>query len=161
MDPRRQAGEEIVRRLRAAGHVALFAGGCVRDHLLGRTPKDWDIATSAPPETVRELFPKTVPVGLKFGVILVLHGGAPFEVTTFRAEEGYSDGRHPDRVRYTDRPEEDALRRDFTVNGLYLDPETGDVLDWVGGRQDLEDGRIRAIGDPEARFAEDYLRMPC
>ena len=159
MDPKRHAGEEIVRRLRAAGHVALFAGGCVRDHLLGRTPQDWDIATSARPETVRDLFPKTVPVGMKFGVVLVVHGGIPFEVTTFRAEEGYSDGRHPDRVRFTDRPEEDALRRDFTVNGLYLDPETGEILDWVGGKRDLEAGRIRAIGDPEARFAEDYLRM--
>ena len=151
--------EGIVLRLRNAGHVALFAGGCVRDHILGVAPKDWDIATNARPDRIRSLFRRTLPVGAQFGVIIVLERGTPFEITTFRTETGYADGRHPDEVRYTDDPEQDARRRDFTVNGLYLDPARGEVLDWVGGRSDLEARVLRAIGDPEARFREDYLRM--
>ncbi|MHC5039850.1 MAG: CCA tRNA nucleotidyltransferase, partial [Planctomycetota bacterium] len=159
MDPKRKAAEAIVQILKTSGHVSMFAGGCVRDHLRGEIPKDWDIVTAARPEVIQQLFPKTVPVGMKFGVVLVLHEGFQFEVTTFRSEEGYSDGRHPDRVRYTDLPEEDARRRDFTINGLYLDPETGEVFDWVGGRADLAAGILRTIGNPEDRFSEDYLRM--
>jgi poly(A) polymerase len=156
---KRAAAESIVRSLRKAGHAAFFAGGCVRDHLLGAPPKDWDIATSAPPDRIQSLFRRTQPVGAQFGVVLVLEGGAAFEVTTFRSEAGYADGRHPDAVAFAGGPEEDARRRDFTVNGLYLDPETGEVLDWVGGRADLEARVLRAIGDPDARFREDWLRM--
>ncbi len=159
MDEKRQAASEVARTLAGAGYRALFAGGCVRDLLLEKTPKDWDIATSAPAEAVRSLFPKTVPVGVKFGVVLVVHRGFPFEVTTFRSEAGYSDGRHPDRVKPADRPEEDARRRDFTINGLFLDPADDTVLDFVGGREDLGRRLVRAIGDPRERFAEDHLRM--
>jgi poly(A) polymerase len=130
----------VVTRLRAAGYRAYFAGGCVRDRLLGR------------------LFERTVPVGVQFGVVLVLIDGQPIEVATFRADAAYEDGRHPVSVRFT-TPEEDARRRDFTINGMFLDPESGDVIDYVGGRADLDARLIRAIGDPDARFHEDRLRM--
>ena len=148
----------ITRSLRNAGHRALFAGGCVRDHLLGQTPLDFDIATSARPEEVQALFDETVPVGAKFGVILVIVDGRPFEVATFREDLGIRDGRHPAAVRYAD-PESDARRRDFTINGMFQDPETGAIIDFVGGRRDLEARVVRAIGDPAKRFAEDRLRI--
>ena len=148
----------IVRRLREAGHVAYFAGGCVRDLLLGRDPKDYDVATDAPPDRVRELFSNTQAVGAAFGVVLVRHRRSQVEVATFRAEGAYEDGRHPSAVRFT-TAEEDARRRDFTINGLFLDPVSDDVIDYVGGRDDLQRGVIRAIGQPAERFGEDSLRL--
>ncbi|MCG3175623.1 MAG: CCA-adding enzyme [Candidatus Omnitrophica bacterium] len=157
MNKRTQA-LSIVRRLRAAGHEAYFVGGCVRDLLRGERPKDYDIATDAVPSRVAELFERTVGVGEQFGVMLVLVDGVPYEVATFRADVGYKDGRHPDSVRFTDA-REDALRRDFTVNGLFYDPVSRKVLDWVGGRKDLDRRLIRAIGQPARRFEEDKLRM--
>ena len=168
---RQQAATQIVDRLRAAGHAAYFAGGCVRDLLLGREPSDFDVATSAMPQQVLTMFPRTFAVGAQFGVVLVVHAYEQAEilteVATFRNDEGYSDGRRPDAVRYTDSAEQDVLRRDFTINGMLLDPQrlnaSGDVgdavLDFVGGREDLQKGIIRAIGDPSRRFAEDKLRM--
>jgi poly(A) polymerase len=158
MSERRALATRIVQRLRDAGHEAYFAGGCVRDQLLGREPLDFDIATGAPPETVRALFPRTVPVGVQFGVILVLEHGASFEVATFRSDDAYVDGRRPSRVHFGSA-REDALRRDFTINALLMDPLDGEVVDFVGGRADLEAGVIRAIGDARARIAEDRLRM--
>jgi len=158
MAERRALATGIVRRLRAAGHEAYFAGGCVRDQLLGREPLDYDVATSAPPETVQALFPRTVAVGAQFGVILVLERGVPFEVATFRADDAYVDGRRPTSVRFT-TAEEDARRRDFTINALLLDPIAGQVVDFVDGQADLRGGLIRAIGDARARIAEDRLRM--
>jgi poly(A) polymerase len=155
---RRSLATTIVRRLRDAGHEAYFAGGSVRDQLLGREPLDFDVATSAPPETVRALFPRTVPVGAQFGVILVVEDGIPFEVATFRSDDAYVDGRRPSRVHYGSA-REDALRRDFTINALFLDPVTGEVIDFVGGQSDLQAGVIRAIGDAGARIAEDRLRL--
>lgn len=149
---------EIASALQKAGYTAFFAGGCVRDFLRGEGPKDYDIATTAPPEKVETLFPKTIPVGKQFGVILVVHQERSFEVATFRTEGAYQDGRRPDRVSFTG-PEEDARRRDFTVNGLFFDPFERKVLDYVGGRQDIEKRLIRAIGDPRARFEEDKLRL--
>jgi poly(A) polymerase len=149
---------ETVRRLRRAGHEAYLAGGSVRDMLLGRTPGDYDIATSATPDEVRALFPRTVEVGAAFGVMRVVADDGEYEVATFRTEGPYLDGRHPSSVRYA-TAREDALRRDFTINGLFYDPETGSVQDFVGGRADLEARIVRTIGDPEARFAEDHLRM--
>jgi len=148
----------IVRRLRDAGHTAYFAGGCVRDRLLGREPQDYDVATSAPPEVVRKLFARTVPVGMQFGVVLVLLGDERVEVATFRADDAYIDGRRPSAVHFG-TPEDDAQRRDFTINAMYLDPLTDEVIDFVGGRADLAAGVIRAIGDAGARIAEDRLRM--
>jgi poly(A) polymerase len=148
----------IVRRLRDAGHVAYLAGGCVRDRLLGRVPEDYDVATSAPPEVVRALFTRTVPVGMQFGVVLVLLDDAQFEVATFRADDAYVDGRRPSGVHFG-TAEQDAQRRDFTVNAMYWDPLADEVLDFVGGREDLRAGVIRAIGDAGARIAEDRLRM--
>jgi poly(A) polymerase len=148
----------VLTRLRDAGHVAYFAGGCVRDLLLGRAPKDYDVATDAPPGRVRELFGNTQAVGAAFGVILVRHRGSQIEVATFRAEGAYQDGRHPSAVRFT-TAEEDAKRRDFTINGLFLDPIENRVIDYVGGQQDLTDKRIRAIGVPAERFDEDSLRL--
>lgn len=148
----------IVRTLRANGHQAYYVGGCVRDRLRGRQPKDYDIATDARPERVARLFDRTVGVGEQFGVMIVLSEGVPFEVATFRADAEYKDGRHPESVRFTDA-REDALRRDFTVNGLFYDPVSRRVLDWVGGRRDIGARRIRAIGDPICRFDEDKLRM--
>ncbi len=155
-------GLETARRLalvlRRAGHQAYLAGGCVRDLLLRRPPADFDIATSATPEEIQALFPRTIPVGAAFGVVRVAADGGEYEVATFRAEGPYLDGRHPSSVRYA-TARDDVFRRDFTVNGLLYDPETAEVIDWVGGRADLEAGVIRTIGDPAARFAEDHLRM--
>ncbi len=148
----------IAARLYGKGYVAYFAGGCVRDALMKRPPKDFDIATTAKPEEVEKLFPKTVPVGKQFGVILVLQEGKAFEVTTFRREGEYRDGRHPSEVSYT-IPEKDAHRRDFTVNGLFYDPAKGNIIDFVEGEGDIHKGLIRAIGDPYERFEEDKLRL--
>ena len=158
MSDLRTRATRIVRRLREAGHEAYFAGGCVRDQLLGREPQDYDVATSAPPEAVRRLFPRTVPVGVQFGVVLVIEEGARFEVATFRSDDAYVDGRRPSAVHFG-TAEEDAWRRDFTVNAILLDPLSDAILDYVGGRDDLRAGVLRAIGDAEARIAEDRLRM--
>jgi poly(A) polymerase len=174
----KQHAADIVRNLRERGHNAYFAGGCVRDLLLGREPADYDIATDATPRQVMQIFPQTFAVGEQFGVVLVpvqlpdrvvageaRHStaekgkGAVVEVATFRSDVGYSDGRHPDEVRFSKDPREDVQRRDFTINGMLLDPETNEVLDFVGGRDDLKAGIVRAIGEPERRFAEDKLRM--
>jgi len=150
---------DIVRTLRAAGHAALFAGGCVRDALLGRPLKDIDIATSAAPNEVERLFPDaTMAVGKAFGVIVVLRDKQPFEVATFRADGVYTDGRRPDAIRFTNAAE-DASRRDFTINGLFYDPVAHEILDYVHGRDDLAAGIVRAIGDPAMRFREDHLRL--
>jgi poly(A) polymerase len=149
----------VVERLRAQGHEALFVGGWVRDRLLGRRIEGpADVATSARPEDVRRLFPRTVAVGEQFGVVIVVENGVHVEVATFRADAEYEDGRHPTSVRFTSA-EEDAKRRDFTINGMFLDPRTGEVLDFVGGRDDIERRVVRAIGDPRERFTEDKLRM--
>lgn len=153
----RDAALWVARRLHDAGHRALFAGGCVRDQLLGHEPADFDVATSATPEEIRVIFPRAVGVGESFGVMLVLHGGRTVETATFRAEGGYADGRRPTAVRFTD-DREDAQRRDFTINGLFEDPFTGQVIDHVGGRADLAAGVLRAIGDADERFREDRLR---
>lgn len=158
MSEREHAAGEICARLRAAGHRALFAGGCVRDRLLGVLPKDFDVATSARPDEVAALFERTVLVGAAFGVVLVLLPEGQFEVATFRSDGPYLDGRHPSSVSFTDE-RADAQRRDFTVNALFLDPETDEVLDYVGGEEDLAHGVIRAVGDPAARFQEDHLRL--
>ena len=155
----RELADRICATLRDSGHQAYLVGGCVRDLLLGRDPSDYDISTDARPEKVQELFPRSLTVGAKFGVVLVLQDGAQVEVATFRSDVGYSDGRHPDRVIYADSAKEDVRRRDFTINGLLMDPATGDVLDFVNGRADLRAGIVRAIGDPLARFTEDKLRM--
>jgi poly(A) polymerase len=160
----RAFAQRICRDLRRAGHQAYFVGGCVRDILLEREPADYDVATDATPEQVQQLFPQSLSVGAKFGVIVVTEDsgdGASLqvEVATFRSDVGYSDGRHPDSVVYSDSPEQDAWRRDFTINALLLDPESKEVLDFVGGRDDLRAGIIRAIGRPQDRFAEDKLRM--
>jgi poly(A) polymerase len=174
--PQFEAALEIVKTLRAAGHQAYLAGGCVRDLLLGRTPADYDVATSATPGIVLEMFPRTFSVGAHFGVVLVAsESPGPSlvtEVATFRSDGAYSDGRHPDAVRYTLSPEEDVKRRDFTINGLLLDPlidsepqpasekpSLDGLMDYVGGLADLRAGIIRAIGRPEQRFEEDHLRM--
>lgn len=148
----------VLRRLRDAGHIAYFAGGCVRDELLGLTPKDYDIATDAPPQRVRELFTNTQAVGAAFGVILVRHGPSVIEVATFRTDLEYRDGRHPDGVKFA-TAEEDAQRRDFTINGIFLDPIENRVIDYVGGQADLKAKVIRAIGNADLRFAEDHLRL--
>ena len=153
-----QAAYRIADKLRQNGHTAYFAGGCVRDFLMNKEPEDVDIATSAHPEQVELLFRKTIPVGKQFGVILVLENNKPFEVATFRTEGGYVDGRHPGHISFS-VPEEDARRRDFTVNGLFYDPFSKKILDYVGGQEDLKGKRIRAIGKPEERFAEDKLRL--
>ncbi len=155
----RELAEKICRVLADAGHEAFLVGGCVRDLVLGRQPEDYDVATNATPDLVESLFPGSLTVGAKFGVVVVAEDGIPVEVATFRSDISYSDGRHPDRVVYSRSAEEDVRRRDFTINGLLLDPRSGQVLDFVGGRADLEAGLIRAIGDPEHRFAEDKLRM--
>ncbi|MEK7766953.1 MAG: CCA tRNA nucleotidyltransferase, partial [bacterium] len=148
----------IVRRLQEAGRVAYFAGGCVRDELLGRTPKDYDVATDATPEAVMALFPKTAPVGVQFGVVRVVTDAGDVEVATFRSDGPYRDGRHPETVVFTDA-EHDASRRDFTVNAMFFDPVTGRLLDYCGGQDDLARKVIRAVGDPRARFEEDRLRV--
>jgi len=169
VDPQRAAAQAILEQLRSEGHQAYLAGGCVRDLLLGRVPKDYDVATSATPDVVLDLFPRTFAVGAHFGVVLVsmeIEGEATLtEVATFRHDGAYSDGRHPDAVQYTLDPREDVERRDFTINGLLLDGLSLDtnlrdsVLDYVGGLSDLDRGIIRAIGDPIRRFEEDHLRM--
>jgi len=155
--PRETAGE-IVGRLQGAGFAAFWVGGCVRDFLLGREPQDFDIATDARPEQVEKLFCKTIPVGKKFGVIIVLEGGQQFQVATFRAEANYQDGRRPETIVFANA-EADASRRDFTVNGLFYDPLTEKIHDWVGGEKDLRAKIIRTIGAPEERFGEDHLRL--
>ncbi len=152
------AATDIARRLQTAGHTAYFAGGCVRDELRGHPPEDYDIATSARPPEVQKLFPHTQAVGAHFGVILVMEHGHAFEVATFRSDHEYIDGRRPEMVTFS-TPEEDAARRDFTVNGMFQDPVAGSIIDFVGGRADLEAEILRAIGDPVARFREDKLRL--
>ena len=173
MSNAQQHAAEVVRTLRQHGHQAYFAGGCVRDILLNRGPADYDVATDATPQRVMQVFPQTYAVGEQFGVVLVPpaeddevtiarqseRSKQAVEVATFRADVGYSDGRHPDEVRFTKDPQEDAQRRDFTINGMMLDPATNEILDFVGGQDDLKKGIIRAIGDPNRRFEEDKLRM--
>ncbi|MGA8763222.1 MAG: CCA tRNA nucleotidyltransferase, partial [Candidatus Sulfotelmatobacter sp.] len=166
----------IVRTLREQGFQAFLVGGCVRDLLLKLEPTDFDVATNATPNQVMTIFPDTYAVGAQFGVVLVplpqedvasnvstespgYARSSVVEVATFRSDIGYSDGRHPDDVRFSQDPREDVARRDFTINGMLLDPVSGEVLDFVGGRKDLQDGIIRTIGDPEHRFGEDKLRM--
>jgi len=158
MPDKKKLALRIVKRLVGKGHEAYFVGGCVRDLLLKKNPKDFDIATDALPALIARYFPRTVPVGAQFGVMLVVEEGIPFEVATFRTDEGYVDGRHPSGVRFTSA-REDALRRDFTVNGLFYDPIKRRVLDWVGGEKDLKKKKIRAIGNPARRFDEDKLRL--
>ena len=168
----KQEATAIVQKLRERGFQAYLVGGCVRDLLLERSPKDYDVATDATPRQVMEIFPETYAVGEQFGVVLVpvasiasdvcgqsSSKSSCVEVATFRSDIGYSDGRHPDEVRFSKDPREDVARRDFTINGMMLDPVSGEVLDFVGGREDLAAGLIRTIGDPERRFAEDKLRM--
>lgn len=152
------AAKSIVETLSDAGYTALFAGGCVRDRLLGLEPVDYDVATSATPDDVRKLFRKTKLVGAQFGVVLVRVKRVEVEVATFRTDGSYGDGRRPDSVQFA-TPEEDAKRRDFTVNGMFLNPFTDEIVDYVGGREDLDRRVIRCIGDPDARFSEDHLRL--
>jgi poly(A) polymerase len=149
----------VIGRLRAAGHQAWLVGGSVRDVLLGGQPKDFDISTDARPGRLLDLFPDAGLVGAQFGVVLVRDGRTQVEVATFRSDHLYADGRRPSEVRFETDPREDVLRRDFTINGLMMDPATGEVLDYVGGRRDLEARLVRAIGDPGTRFAEDHLRL--
>lgn len=149
---------QIVQRLRANGYQALLAGGCVRDWLLGQRPEDWDVVTDAAPEVVMRLFDRTYPIGVQFGIVVVRLAEGEYEVARFRQDGPYQDGRHPQTIAFADA-RADAWRRDFTINGMFLDPQTGEVIDYVGGREDLKRGIIRAIGDPAQRFAEDYLRM--
>src|SRR5438874_5596610 len=147
LSPMEKTAREIAARLRERGHIAYFAGGCVRDIVRGETPKDIDIATDAGPELVQEIFPRTYAVGAHFGVIVVVENGFQFEVATFRSDDAYIDGRHPTAVHFSS-PEEDAKRRDFTINGMFYDPASDAVIDFVGGRADLEKKLIRAIGEP-------------
>ena len=155
----REFADSICDRLAKAGFRALLVGGCVRDTLLGRAPADFDVATNALPGQVLELFPGGITVGAQFGVILVVKDGLNVEVATFRSDIGHADGRHPDRVEYSSSPLEDVRRRDFTINGLLMEHDTGRVLDFVNGQEDLREGVVRAIGDADQRFAEDKLRM--
>src|SRR5213080_589552 len=155
----RALANAICEMLERHKYQALLVGGCVRDLLLGREPADYDVATDATPVEVAGLFPESVAVGAQFGVILIPKNGLKVEVATFRSDLGYSDGRHPDRVIYSKTPQEDVQRRDFTINGLLMRHDTGEVLDFVGGQKDLHAGLVRAIGDPDRRFAEDKLRM--
>ncbi len=161
-DTNRQFAVDVVKKLHAAGFQGIWAGGCVRDQLLGRTPTDYDVATNATPQQVRSLFGhrNTLPIGVSFGVIAVLSPDRKgnVEVATFRRDGGYSDGRHPDQVSFSD-DREDAQRRDFTINGLFYNPISDTVIDYVDGQQDLEQRIVRAIGDPELRISEDRLRM--
>src|SRR5438874_6755264 len=154
---------DVVRRLKEAGFEALWAGGCVRDQMLGREPDDYDVATSARPEQVQALFRRTVAVGVSFGVVEVLGPRTPdgplkVQVATFRRDAAYSDGRHPDAVTFS-TAREDAERRDFTINGMFFDPLEERVIDYVGGEADLKAGIVRAIGDPLQRLTEDKLRL--
>ena len=154
----RKNAEEIVRTLTEKGYKAYFAGGCVRDMIMGIEPKDYDITTNAKPEEIKRLFKRTILVGAKFGVIVVVKGGINYEVATFRSEIGYKDGRHPDKVIFTDE-KEDVKRRDFTINGLLFDPLKNRIIDYVGGKDDINNKIIRTIGNPFERFNEDKLRM--
>src|SRR5215831_15106280 len=156
--PMEKTARRVAARLREQGHIAYFAGGCVRDTVQGLAPKDYDIATNAPPETVQALFPRTYAVGAHFGVMIVVEDGFQFEVATFRSDDAYVDGRHPTAVHFSS-PEEDAKRRDFTINGMFYDPFANEVIDFVGGQPDIAAKLVRAIGDPAKRFAEDRLRM--
>jgi len=149
---------EIIQRLRSHGHEAYWAGGCVRDMIFGITPKDFDIVTSAKPEEIEDIIDHTIPIGKKFGVILAIENSHHFEIATFRSDSGYSDGRRPDAVIFTNA-KEDAQRRDFTINGMFYDPIKDEILDYVGGQKDLEDKLVRFIGDPEKRILEDHLRI--
>src|SRR5579862_9126486 len=158
----KESAVRIVTALRERGRQAYLVGGCVRDLLLGREPVDFDVATDATPEQAIEIFPEAYAIGAQFGVVLVPAGGkgnGHVEVATFRSDIGHSDGRHPDQVRFSKSAREDVERRDFTINGLLLDPANNEVLDFVGGRNDLDAGIIRTIGRPALRFAEDKLRM--
>jgi len=154
----KQAAIQIIRSLRKEGFQALLAGGCVRDMLLGREPKDYDVVTDARPEQICKIFRRTIRVGAKFGVIIVMVEKHQIEVATFRADSGYTDGRRPDKVSFTSA-ENDAMRRDFTINGMFFDPIKDEVLDFVDGQRDLEKKIIRTIGKADERFSEDYLRM--
>ena len=154
----RSTATHIARKLQAAGFQAFFVGGCVRDSLLGREPQDFDIATDARPDDTERLFPHTIPVGKQFGVVVVIEEGEQYQIATFRAEADYQDGRRPESVRFADA-REDAIRRDFTINGLFYDPLTEQLHDWVGGEADLRAKLIRTVGAPEERFGEDHLRM--
>jgi poly(A) polymerase len=159
MDRKRQAAVEIVQRLRAEGFQAYLVGGCVRDLVMGREPKDYDISTDATPDQVVKLFPDSLTVGAQFGVVVVPREAGNIEVATFRSDGRYTDGRHPDEVRYARTPEEDVRRRDFTLNGLLYDPVREQVLDYVGGQADIQARRVRTIGNPLERFQEDRLRL--
>lgn len=154
----KQNAVEIVKTLQEHGYKAFFAGGCVRDMIMGKESLDYDIATNALPHDVIKIFQKTIPVGVQFGVVIVVKEGHNFEVATFRTEDSYSDGRHPDRISFS-TPENDVKRRDFTINGLLYDPVKDEILDYVGGREDIKAGIIRTIGNPIERFTEDKLRM--
>jgi putative nucleotidyltransferase with HDIG domain len=155
----RELANSVCNTLQHRGHQAFFVGGCVRDILVHREPADYDVATNATPQEVLQFFPHALDVGAHFGVVLVRQDSFQVEVATFRSDVGYSDGRHPDQVVYSQTPEEDVQRRDFTINGLLMRHDTGEVLDFVDGRADLAAGIIRAIGEPSRRFAEDKLRM--
>ena len=155
----RELANSVCETLQRSGYQALLVGGCVRDILLKREPADYDVTTDATPEQVMRLFPDALAVGAKFGVVLVRRENLKVEVATFRSDVSYSDGRHPDQVIYASTPQEDVQRRDFTINGLLMRHDTGEVLDFVGGQKDLQAGVIRAIGDPDRRFTEDKLRM--
>jgi poly(A) polymerase len=162
MSETKEFAEQIIRTLRDHNHQAYLVGGCVRDLLLGREPADYDVTTDATPDQVMRIFPETYAVGAQFGVVLVPvrdEANNTVEVATFRSDIGYSDGRHPDQVRFSNSAQEDVERRDFTINGLLFDPIKNKILDFVGGREDLEAGIIRTIGPAELRFAEDKLRM--
>src|SRR4029077_13098376 len=155
----RELANAICETLRGSGHEALLVGGCVRDILLWREPADYDVATDATPDEVMALFPGSLAVGAQFGVVIVPGDGINVEVATFRADVGYSDGRHPDAVVFARTPKEDVQRRDFTINGLLMRHDTGEVLDYAGGQTDLQVGLVRAIGEPDRRFREDKLRL--
>jgi len=157
--PLLRSAASIVKALRGHGFAAYFVGGCVRDLFMGEMPKDIDIATNATPDVIQEIFPNTVAVGEQFGVVIAIHEGIRFEIATFRSDAGYRDGRHPDSVRYSMTPEEDARRRDFTINALFYDPLEERLLDFHGGQRDIEQKVIRAIGNARERFREDRLRM--
>ncbi|MGF1508337.1 MAG: CCA tRNA nucleotidyltransferase [Myxococcota bacterium] len=159
MSTLRGGANKVAEGLRRAGYQAFLAGGCVRDLLLGLEPKDYDIVTDARPEQIQTLFRHTRMVGANFGVVQVRLAGFTYEVATFRTEGSYTDGRRPDSIQYADRPEDDIERRDFTINALLMDPVTEAVIDHVGGRADLRQGIVRAVGDPDRRFGEDRLRM--
>jgi poly(A) polymerase len=155
----RELAIQICARLREAGYQALFNGGCVRDIILGREPLDYDVCTDARPDRVQQLFPGSLAVGAQFGVMVVVEDSVQVEVATFRSDVGYADGRHPARVEFSSSPEEDVQRRDFTINGLLMDPRDNKIYDFVGGQADIKAGVVRAIGDPALRFEEDKLRM--